>query len=433
MHGPDRPVSLRLHAHAGLIPLLQAVVEQGAGAFGLEYDKTLRLTMAAEELLSHLVETAPGTEINLTLEPGGWCVRADMAFVSDPSELWAMNLVAGEDVGGDRDMARLGLLLASRMVDDFTVRLEGRVVHLALHQNRNYPVIEAGQGRRVPARGTVTVVENPEPALIKEACARACGLYPLHSVHPAFSTPGKVVDMAARGDLVTVVAVDETSAPVGLLCRRSPSEKSVAFYGPYLLAEGGSVAEVLEDHLLHSVARTGAVGLFSDLATDDLTIRNYESLGRLHYLGPDGEMAERDVWYRHLREDMGTTVWAHPRMVPFIEEACERLVLMRDVRQTDGVGETLPARSVFSSRLRPDLHEATLTPMVTGADVAEAVARHVEVLRREDYRIISFRLDLAYGREAAVGGALMDNGFVPRLLLPYAGKSDVVVFQHVAS
>lgn len=426
----DQSISLKLLADARFIPLVQGVVEQSSTVFGLERDKALRLTMASEELVSHLAETAGGTAIDLTVSAGGWCVMADFSFVADPSDLWAMNLVANEDVGAGKSMDHLGLLLAARMSDGFTIRLDGKVIHLELRQALGYPEIEPHPSVRNVAKGAVAVVENPESALIKEACAQVLNHYPAHLVHEAFFTPGKVVDMAVQGDLDVVVAVDETGALAGMISWRSPSVSSVSFSGPYVFVDGSNVAEVLETHLLNTVARTKAVSLFSDLGTDDLITQNFEELGQLDFVQPDGGMTSLDVWFRHLREDTGAAVWAHPAMSDFLGAAYDRLVLMRTVRETGGAGETLPDRSVLSARLRPELKEATLSPMVAGADMDTVVAHHVETLGKDGYRNIFFHLDLAYGWQAALGGVLMDNGFEPKLILPYAGKSDVVVFQH---
>ncbi|WP_285905372.1 hypothetical protein [Pseudodesulfovibrio pelocollis] len=440
MQDRDQSVSLKLAAEARFIPLVQGVVEQGAAAFGLDRGKALRLTMAAEELLSHLAETSGGVAVDLTLTPGGWCVRADFSFVADPSDLWAMNLAAREDIGPGKSMDRLGLLLAARMSDGFEIRLDGRVVHLELRQDHAYEAANPRPVRVVDARGEVVMVDDPEPALIREACALAVDHYPAHLVNETFFTPGKAADMVARGDMNAVVAVDSAGTLAGLMVWRSPSERSVGFCGPYVFVRGGGTAGFLEARMLATVARTKAVSLFSELGTDDLTAENYELLGRLPLgrpgprgdsgLGDGPEGVELDIRFRHLREDSGRAVWAHPSMRSFLEAAYDRLVLMRDIREADHAGANLPERSVFSARLRPELGIATLAPMVVGRDADRAVADHVRALTRDGYRSILFRLDLAHGWQATLAGSLADNGFSPRLVLPDAGMADVVVFLH---
>lgn len=430
MQRPDQSVFLRLAARAEFVPLVQGVVEQGGTLFGLGRDKTLKLVMAAEEIVSHLAKTAKGTEIDLSLSSGGWCVIADFSFEADPSGLWAINLAAREDVVAEESMNHLGLLLASRMVDGFSVNLSGKIVHLKLRQDLDYPIMEPKPVQPGKAKGEISILENPEAALIKEACINAVALYPAHLVHESFHRPGKVADMVAHGDISVAVAVDSTGALAGIIGWRKPSESGVSFSGPYIFLKDRDVAEALETHLLNAVARTSAASLFSELATADLITRNFEELGGLDIVQSDNESSELKVWFRHLREDVGVAVWTHPAMRDFLEQAYDRLVLMRTLRETDGHGEALPEKSVFSARLRPELREATLSLMVAGGDVMDALARQVSALKKDGYRNIFFHLDLAFGWQAAVGGALMQNGFLPRLVLPHGGASDVAVFQH---
>jgi hypothetical protein len=103
---------------------------------------------------------------------------------------------------------------------------------------------------------------------------------------------------------------------------------------------------------------------------------------------------------------------------------------MRAIRETDGAGEKLPEKSVFSARLRPELHEASLAPMVVGGDMEEVTVSYVKSLRKDGYSNIFFHLDLAYGWQAVMSEVLMQNGFSPKMVLPHAAKSDVVVFQY---
>lgn len=399
--------------------------------FGLDRREALKLTMAAEEVVSHLAELADGTEFDLTISAAGWCVLADFSFVVNPSELWAMNLVAKEEIGVGKSMEHLGLLLASKMVDGFSIKLEGKVVHLEMRQDRNYPRITPVPIEINHSKGKKSIESQPEAAVIKEACRQVLGLYPAHLIHEAFYTPGKVVDMVAQGDLDLAVAVDETGDLAGMISWRSPSDKSISFSGPYLFVKDDTVAELLETHLLNTVARSRAASLYSNLATPEICSQNFETLGQLEYTQANNEVVDFPVWFRHLSEDSGVAIWAHPALRGFLEQTYNRLVLMRRIRETDTSGETLPGKSVFSARLRPELKEATLTPMVVGSDVAEMVALHAQTLRQDGYINVFFHLDLAFGWQAAMGGALVDNGFIPKLILPHGGRSDIVVLQHV--
>ncbi len=426
----QKSVSLTIQADTAWIPLVQSIVELGCPVLGLDSSKTLRLTIATEEIVSHLATTAPGIEIECTLTTGGWHVLAGFSFKADPSDLWAMNLVASSDLSISANIDHMGLLLASRMVDDFSLHLHQGVVHLSLRQDCTYPAITPEQANLIEVKDQLSITTNPESAILKEACTRALNLYPAHKVHQAFNSPGKFVDMVNKSDLNTAIALDPHGALAGMICWHSQRTQSVSFFGPYIFAKNDRVAELLTEHLLHAVARTAATGLFSEIATDQLPTNDFESMGHLLLQTENDKPIRQNCWYRHLQEDPGASVWAHPTMVQFLKETYDRHVLMRDIKITDGKGETLPERSVFSARLQPDLHKASLLPMLLGADADDCVKQHIKALNAENYTNIFFRIDLAYGWQATLGGILMNHGFVPQLVLPYGGQSDVVIFQY---
>lgn len=426
----EESVSLTLSADIVWIPLIQSVVELGGPVLGLDMGKTLRLTMATEEIVSHLATSAPGTKIKFTLTPGGWNVLATFSFKADPSDLWAMNLATKSDISVSGDIEHLGLLLASRMVDDFTLHLSQGTVHLSLRQDRSYPTISPEEDAHIEVKGELAIAVNPEQALIKAACVKALNLYPTHKVHPTFKSPGKFVDMVVQGDLEMAIVLDQVGQLAGMICWQGQVKNSVSFFGPYIFTKDERVASLLTEHLIHCLARTKATGLFSEMATIALPTGDFESLGHLHLHQKENKWLQQDCWYRHLREDMGASVWAHPSMVHFLEEFYDEHVLMRDIRVTDGYGESLPERSVLSAHLQPELSKILLLPMVLGTDADECVQQHITTLVEKGYVNIFFRLDLAYGWQAILGGVLMANGFVPKLVLPYGGKSDVVVFQY---
>ena len=425
-----KTVSLTIHADTAWIPLVQSMVELGCPVLGLDSSKTLRLTMATEEIVSHLATAAPGIKIECTLTTGGWHVLAGFSFKADPSDLWAMNLVASSDLSVSGNIEHMGLLLASRMVDDFSFHVHQGTVHLSLRQDCTYPTITPESTNRIEVKGDLSIVTNPEPAIIKESCARALNLYPPHKIHQAFTTPGKIVDMVNKNDLDVAIAVDQRGALSGMICWHSQRIPSVSFFGPYIFAKNDTLAELLTEHLLHAVARTPATGLFSEMATDQLPTRDFESMGHLVLQTDNNQNVRQDCWYRHLQEDPGASVWAHPDMLAFLEKTYDSHVLMRDIKRTDSKGEALPDRSVFSAHLQPELHKASLLPMLLGADADDCVKQHIKALTVENYINIFFRIDLAYGWQATLGGILMKHGFVPQLVLPYGGKSDVVIFQY---
>lgn len=176
--------------------------------------------------------------------------------------------------------------------------------------------------------------------------------------------------------------------------------------------------------MIQRAARTEALGLFSGRATADLPQSDFECLG---YLDKDKAVK---IWYRHLGEDPGAVVWSHPDLIPFLEAQYQSLILMRQIRPVQDMGEAIPDRSVLSTRLSPRLSEATLMPLVGGKDMGGCLANHVQTLKAEGYTSILLLIDLAQGWQASLAGPAMDKGFTPKMILPYGGSSDQVVFQY---
>ena len=421
----DRNIFARLWASRQWVSLAQAIVGKSCPVFGLDTKGTDRLTMAVEEVFMHLTQTAGETEIRLEIIPGGWHVTARLTFCADPSDLWAMNLTTAPLDGDEPDFDHLGLVLASRMVDRFDLNVEGGQVHLTLRRDLPYPTVTASPEPRITPKGPLTIVSDPDQDLIKAACIRAVGLYKPEQLHQSFFAPGKLADMVIQGDMTMAVALTPTSEPAGAVCWQGKS--GIRFFGPYAFDQTRQSAKPLMDHLIQRVVRTGAKGIFSGCATEDLPPGDFETLGTY---GPGVKTGETLVWYRSLGEDSGTSVWSHPTLVSFLEKSYQDLWLMRQITPTQDLGEQHPARSVLSARFRPDASEVLLVPLVGGWDMTACLKNHVSILGAEGYDRILFRTDLSTGWQAALGKAALDAGFTPKLVLPYGGKSDILVFQH---
>ena len=74
--------------------------------------------------------------------------------------------------------------------------------------------------------------------------------------------------------------------------------------------------------------------------------------------------------------------------------------------------------------------EATLRPLVAGADLAANIAAHMALLRREGIVRILARCDLHHGWQPPAAGVFHAAGFVPVGLEPGAGAGDILVLAH---
>ena len=428
-------LSLDLQADICWIPMVQGVVETGAPVMGLDQGKTLHLALAAEEFILHLARTSPGTRLNLTLTREASSVSALFQFESNPEDLWAMNLTGAGEISQDLDqgMAHMGLLLVSRVADRFSIALKGRTISVTLFQDIVYPEVEKAEPPSAPLRGTLSVEACSDPADISHACALTMALYPEFLYPKSFRTPGNIIDQISQGDFHAGLVKDGAGTTAGMICWQIPSRRTVEFYGPYLFSKGDGIAQLLIDHLINQVARTEAITLYSRAATLDLPPGNFEPLAALAYGQSNGQKETRTLWFRHLREDMGCSVWAHPVLGEFLKKTYERLFLIRTIREYKDQGGGRPARSLLGTRLGADKKEAFIRPILDGIDIRENIQRHIQLLVNEKYLNLFFTIDLSLGWQAALGKILTEAGFKPAYVLPYAGQSDKVIFQYADS
>jgi hypothetical protein len=212
----------------------------------------------------------------------------------------------------------------------------------------------------------------------------------------------------------------------------------VTFSGPWMLDECDQGLAPLLEHMLLALARTRVSCLFSNPDGTpsglDLSTHGFELLATITRT-KQGDEQRIPVWFRHLREDEGLQVWAHPGCIPFLEQTYQRVFLPRTIqpvteaeRRHQGQNRD---RSLFAAVMNREAEEMLLRPLLDGADNAENIARHLGVLSDEGYQRILFYIDLAEGWQAALCGELLNQGCRPSLVLPLAGRSDVLLMEYV--
>ena len=430
-------ITVTVPAEPDWVPLLQSAAENAARIFGLAREKGLRLAMSMEEVLLYLARVLPGEAVRISLGQAPGAVSATFSLAADSLDLSAMNIVAGADPGEEDDHA-LPLVLASRMSDGLHVSRVGGQLFLTLRQDHVYARISSQQGDEGLPCAPVRVEAAMDYHRIAHGCARIMGRYQARELPPWIAFPGKITDRAADGKFQVSVALDDADRVRGLLFWEYMSEKSVTFSGPWLLDACDQGLAPLLEHMLLALARSKVSCLFSNPDGTpsglDLSRHGFELLATITRTEQDGDQ-RIPVWFRHLREDEGLQVWAHPGCIPFLEETYQRVFLPRTILPAlDAVGRPQSHardRSLFAAAMNRELGEIVLRPLLDGADNAENIARHLRVLRGEGYQRILFRIDLAEGWQAALCGDLLEQGCRPSLVLPQAGRSDVLLMEYV--
>ena len=238
--------------------------------------------------------------------------------------------------------------------------------------------------------------------------------------------------MIACGEYSATVALGDQGQIGGGIVWRWVGDKTVELFGPYVFHQpaDSELANGLVDSCLGRIAKTEAIGLISRISTPELPKRYFEQIGSVDFIQPGGTSQPWSVYYRQLYEDPGCQVWAHPDLQGFLRAEYNRLSFAREIRLTRHEGERRPPYSVFAGQFERAHHQITLRAIWDGEDAAANLTQHVKVLKAENLPNIFFEIDLAQAWQANLTQALLENHFHPRLILPYGGQADVVVFQY---
>lgn len=432
-HNNGGDVVLRVRGDALFLPVVTSFVELSATAFGLEKKESLGLTLAAEEIFAHLcgVVLVKGGDVRVRCGGRGYYVRVDISFPAAEFDMRAFNLTTRVSLADDRCESEMGLVLASRSVDRLQVShsMERRL-RLILIKEKAYP--KAGEDIALSSRPLPHFsIRAPEREELKVFALLTLKHYQRRILPGFFDYPGKIVDMVGGGEYHALAAIGPAGEFGGAVLWHSAGAKTVELFGPYVFdgAPNRQMRDALLDAVIGAIARTSAVGLLNRYPTPDFPEEYFEPLGNLSMTADDGTSREQGAWFRLMHEDPGSVAWVHPELEPFVRQKLKGLVLPREVRSVLHAGESLEAHSLLSADVDRPQKKVTLRPIWPGRDAGRNVAAHVALLRDEGFRDIFFSLDLGQPWQAEFTPHLLAEGFLPRLLLPYAGEGDVVMFE----
>ncbi|MDZ4183960.1 MAG: hypothetical protein U1D97_03145 [Desulfuromonadales bacterium] len=428
----NRNLHLCLEARAPFVPVVTQFVETTASLFGLGKTESLKLVLATEEIFLYLSNAVcPGSSLEVACMDGLYYTRVFFRFYAPRLNLKGLNIASASADDRQCDLEEMGLLIASRSVDrlQLTVEKTNRI-SLAVTKEKAYPRIS--EELPCPEAPDRVVLETPDPERVKRFALLA-GRFCQGKDRPAFfDYPGTVADMVAGGEFRCLTAMNSRREIVGGVLFGERSERIVESFGPYLFhgEERKETGEALLDALLARIARTKILGLLSiDGLPPDLEAR-FEPLGALSYLAANRAPVKRPFFFRHLHEDPGGEVWSREELTSWLVRQYERLVLAREIRTGRDMGETRAGSSLFAAEISRERAEALLRPLWPGADLAANVERHISYLKGDGLINLFFEIDLGIPWHAELIPVLMAGGFRPEILFPFAGQSDLVIFQH---
>jgi anti-sigma regulatory factor (Ser/Thr protein kinase) len=424
-------LALELVALEALLPVATAFVEKAASALGLAQSDALSLTLATEEVFAYLCEVgAPGRQVRMHCSGGGYYVEVEFLFQPRKFNMQAFNLAASASVPGERVTDETGLLIASRMVDRFHFRGDEHGLLVSLSKEKTYSEADDSSAAVVKPLQDFSI-QTPDDGELKELIRLVRSHYPKRFLLNDFLYPGKVVDMAEAGVYRALIACDQGGHIGGGLVWTFQTPKIVLCYGPFIFdqPQESVMAQELVNECIGATAKSGAVGMIFQNPTAQLPAAYFESLGSLTVHTEEDGSLEIPVYYKHLFEDVGTTVWAHPSLHAFLNEEYRRLVFAREVLTTKDEGERGSPFSVISAEFDKAQGSVVLRPVWWGDDAEETLQANVKVLQRERIPNVFFHIDLGKPWQSHFAPATKKSGFVSRLVLPYCGKGDIVVFQ----
>jgi hypothetical protein len=427
-------VKLEVRADKVFLPLVASFASRASTAVGLGEIEALHLARAAERVFRLLSEVLPPSKrVRISCVDGVYFVDQEFEFdlvefeehmsgpsASDPHQF----LEKTDDIDLDSEIG---------LVDTFRFVQKRTTLCIVLRKHKLYPPISQSQAPgEVSLTGSFSV-RQPDPHQLGLLALHSHQAYPLLMLHSSFLFPGKVVDMVASGDFFAVVAVDDRgNIGGGILGRwQGSGNRVVEFYGPYVFGQDRrqEVAQLLVDGTIEMLARTNTLALATLMPTPELPTDYFDAVGSLSFSSEQGVASVFNTYFRHLGEDPGSLVRVHQLLVPFVEEIYQRVALPRDVIVLQEYGESVPVRSILAADHLKFLSRVILRPMWFGRDAPDNLRRHLDTIRLQGYTNIFVEIDLGIPWHSFFVPAILDCGFRPGSILPYAGKGDLVIFE----
>jgi anti-sigma regulatory factor (Ser/Thr protein kinase) len=406
-------------------------VEQSTLAMGLGQKEMAALSLATEEIFAYLCRNSgSGQEIEIRSVDGRYYAQISFSCSVKGMSLRFFNITASASPDDEKALEQMGLLIGSRFVDRLHVEKTGRGILLTLVKEKSYPTIE-GEASPLSSPLPRFSIAKPEPDVLKIFSQNVLSCYPGWLLPDFFRFPGKLFDMVAGGEYEAAVALGPQGQVGGGIIWYWASRKTVGCFGPYVFGEspGSSMPEALLEACISALGKTCAVGLFNEFPTEHLPREHFEILGTLTHVDEKGSGTPVKAYFRQMHEDPGSSCWCHPDLEDFLREQYDRLVLPREIMKVKDQGETGDPFSVLSAHFDRPRNRVILRPLLDGKDAEENIADHLKLFRKEEIHNVFFEMDIGKPWHTHFTPGVLRNGFTPRMVIPYGGYGDRVVFQ----
>jgi hypothetical protein len=426
-------LSLRVLRDTRYVPAAAALAANAGEAFGFGEKEQSYLRLSVEDGLGYLCAVADADEpIEIEMRGDVHCMQLRFRCSLKESNLRVLNLTAKPPVENGEATRDLELFTVSRIADRVWLAWEPNgQVSLSIVIDRIYA--EPTQ----PHAGNISPafdwrIEPASPESIQTAAAIAVA-HCTEQQYPAFFRfPGQAADVIASGDWQAALAVTSGSEVAGVVLWTRNNSRMVELRGPLLFPQSQppAMAAGLIEHVIRNVARTTAIGIVNRSTGLASAPAGFEVLGTLAACGAEASTVDT-FSFRGLVEDAGTSVFCHPELERFLRHEYARLVLPRKLHLTARAERNVGGSSVLICDFRAGGREVLLRPVMFGPDACQNLLEHQRWLHERGVDFVLVELDLGVPWQTAMAPILLETGFSPRMVIPYGGRSDTVLFQYM--
>ena len=424
-------ISLRVYSGASFVPLAASFAKCAGEAYGFGGQELSSLELSAEEVFAWLCRLlGPAEPVEICARNDIYRLTLRFLFQPSPLNLRVLNLTAKAPHEPGEDLEDLGLFVMVRLVDavKLTSEKDGRTCLATVVDRRYTEETAAISGQPMPVK--TWRIQPADRESIQFFAARVKAHYPAGEYPGFLNFPGRAADMIAAGDLKGAMAVAESGAVCGGILWRWVSHKMIEMLGPFSFppTQPPALPEALMEHLVVWAAKTPAAGILCRRRTGQPMPMGFDLLGGVCGQ-PAGQPTDESCGFRQLREDEGSAVCCHPLLASFLRGEYDRLALPRELRVIPFQGTGQPESTVLTAETDRGRREVLLKGLCFGPDAAEQLREHLGLFAKQDLSTILFELDLGISWQSAFVPALLETGFVPRMILPGSGQGDTVIFQ----
>jgi len=402
--------------------VVSGMIEKLAIKEGLSDFAASRLSLGTEEVVAYLSNEFSGKKIDIDATKDALGLQIRFSLPELFSDLHVFNLPTNyrSILDEESNFNRMGLYLAARIADGFSLELMNQRIEMVLKQGYEFERILKME--TIPQyRGQFSIAEINSDT-VTDACACILNLYESDQYESLVHTPEKIWAFMQEEIYGACAVKDSAGKVAGFLYWENLSNSSANFYGPYIFADDKkNISQLLFKYMFELIAKSSLIAVFNGVATSYVPNNFFEKIMIDE---------QRPMYYRQLNEEVGIMVRTPSTLRQYLEEFYEKLLLIRDIILVDGYEKTEKQEcSVFGVEFDKINKAATVVPLIDGKDAVANIQSHINYLKNENYSSIYARFDLFYGWQAILAGLFQQNGFQPYLVKPYAGQSDILIMK----